>query len=54
MQNRLQKYIENKKNLGHKRVSFFVNIKVWKHFKRNATKKKMTINEYLIYLLDFK
>jgi len=27
---RLQKYIKNKKRLGQKRVSFFVDEKVWK------------------------
>jgi len=54
MQTRLQRYIKNKKKLGYKRVSFFVDIKVWKYFKRNAKKKNLTINEYLKYLLNFK
>ena len=51
---RLQKYINNKKVLGQKRVSFFVDEKVWKYFKRNAKKNNMSINEYLKYLLNFK
>ncbi len=51
---RLQKYISNKKRLGQKRVSFFVDEKVWKYFKKNAQKQDMTINDYLKYLLNFK
>jgi len=52
--NRQEKYIMNKKMMGQKRVSFFVDEKLWKYFKRNAIKKKMTINDYLAYLLEFK
>lgn len=51
---RLQRYIANKKNLGQKRVSFFVDEKVWKFFKKNAQKKNLTINDYLKELLNFK
>ena len=51
---RLQKYIKAKKRLGQKRVSFFVDEKVWKFFKNNAKKSNMSINDYLKHLLDFK
>jgi hypothetical protein len=51
---RLKRYIDNKKKLGQKRVSFFVEEKVWNYFKRNAKKKNMSINDYLKHLLDFK
>ncbi len=54
MDNRLQRYTKRKKALGQKRVSFFVDEKVWKYFKKNANKRDMTINDYLKYLLDFK
>jgi len=50
---RLNRYIKNKKKAGQKRVSFFVDEKVWKHFKRKASLNKMTINEYLKHLLNF-
>ena len=53
-QSRLQRYIQRKKKLGQKRVSFFVDEKVWKYFKKNAKNSGMSINEFLIYLLDFK
>jgi len=51
---RLQKYIKNKKRLGQKRVSFFVDEKAWKYFKKNAQNNNMSINDYLKYLLNFK
>ena len=51
---RLQRYIVNKKSLEQKRVSFFVDEKVWKFFKKNAKKNNLTINDYLKELLDFK
>ena len=54
MQTRLQRYIKNKEKQGYKRVSFFVEKKVWRYFKRNSKNKNMTINDYLKYLLDFK
>jgi len=51
---RLKKYIDKKKSLGQKRVSFFVDEKLWKYFKKNAKKNNMSINDYLKALLDFK
>ena len=54
MENRLQRYTKKKKDLGQKRVSFFVDESVWKYFKKNANKNNMTINDYLKKLLDFK
>jgi len=54
MENRLQRYVKNKRSLGQKRVSFFVDEKVWKYFKKNAQKQDMSINDYLKHLLDFK
>ncbi|WP_295051392.1 hypothetical protein [Sulfuricurvum sp.] len=51
---RLDRYIKNKKKSGQKRVSFFVDEKVWKYFKKNASTKNMTINEYLKHILNFK
>ena len=50
---RLKRYIKNKNALGYKRVSFFVDKKVWKYFIKNAKKNNMTINDYLKFLLDF-
>ena len=51
---RLKKYIDNRKKMGQKRVSFFVDEKVWKYFKSNAKKNNMTIDNYLKHLLNFK
>lgn len=51
---RLDRYIKNKKRMGQKRVSFFVEEKVWKFFKKNASSKDMSINDYLKHLLNFK
>ena len=51
---RLQKYIQNKKNQGQKRVSFFVDIKLWRYITKRAKKENMTINEFLKYTFDFK
>jgi len=51
---RLQKYIKNQKFKGRKRVSFFVDIKLWRYITKRAKKEKMTINDYLKFVLDFK
>ena len=49
---RLKKYVKNKKKLGFKRVSFFVDEKVWKYFKKRSG--GLSANDYLKRLLDFK
>ncbi len=49
---RLKKYVKNKKKLGFKRVSFFVEEKVWKYFKKRSD--NLSANDYLKKLLDFK
>lgn len=51
---RLERYVKNKKRIGQKRVSFFVDEKAWKLFKKQADRNKMTIGEYLKKLLNFK
>lgn len=49
---RLKRYVKNKKKLGFKRVSFFVDEKVWKYFKKKSG--NLSANDYLKKLLDFK
>ena len=51
---RLQKYIIKQKNQGKKRVSFFVNVKLWKYITRRSKINNMTIDEFLKYTFDFK
>ena len=51
---RLQKYIKNKKKQGFKRVSFFVNIKLWNYIRKRVKKENMTINDYLSKVFEFK
>jgi hypothetical protein len=51
---RLERYVKNKKRIGQKMVSFFVDEKAWKLFKKQADRNKMTIGEYLKKLLNFK
>jgi hypothetical protein len=49
---RHKKYINSKKKQGQKRVSFFVEEKVWKYFKKRSD--TLSPNEYLKKLLNFK
>ena len=51
---RLKKYIDNQKKKGKKRVSFFVDDKVWKFFKKKQKASNLDISDYLKVLLDFK
>lgn len=51
---RLKRYVENKKRLGLKRVSFFVDVKFWKFITKNAKKENLTILEYLKKIANFK
>jgi hypothetical protein len=53
MSERLKKYIANQKKLGRKRVSFFVDEKLWKFINKQCKKQNITINEFLKDSLDF-
>jgi hypothetical protein len=54
MSERLKKYISNQKLRGRKRVSFFVDLKLWNYITKRAKKENMTINDYLKKSFDFK
>ena len=51
---RSQKYINEQKKKGLKRVSFFTSVKFWKFVKKQALQKNMTISEFLMFRLEFK
>ncbi len=54
MSERLKKYISNQKLRGRKRVSFFVDEKLWRFITKRAKIEGITINEYLKFALNFK
>lgn len=54
MSDRLKKYIEKQKKQGKKRVSFFINIKLWSFLSKKAKKEKLSISDYLKKEFDFK
>lgn len=54
MSDRLKKYIEKQKKQGKKRVSFFIDVKLWNYISNKAKKENLTIPEYLKYHFNFK
>lgn len=53
MSERLKKYIASQKFKGRKRVSFFVDEKLWNYITKRAKKEDMTINDYLKHSFNF-
>lgn len=54
MSDRLKKYIDKQKKQGNKRVSFFINIKLWSFLSKKAKKENLSIPDYLKKEFDFK
>lgn len=54
MSERLKKYIDKQKKQGNKRVSFFINVKLWSFLSKKAKKENLTIPEYLKNYFNFK
>ena len=54
MSDRLKKYISKQKKKGYKRVSFFVDEKLWEFLKKVSKSKKLSIPDYLKSEFDYK
>lgn len=54
MSERLKKYIVNQKKKGCKRVSFFVDVKLWEFLKKVSKSKNLSIPDYLKSEFDYK
>lgn len=47
MSERLKKYIDKQKKQGKKRVSFFIDEKLWKYLTKRAKAENLHISDYL-------
>lgn len=54
MSERLKKYISKQKKKGCKRVSFFIDEKLWEFLKKISKQKKMSVPDYLKSEFDYK
>jgi len=54
MSERLKKYIEKQKKQGKKRVSFFIDEKLWNYLSKRAKKENLSIPDYLKQYFNFK
>lgn len=51
---RQQKYINNQKKKGNKRVSFFIDEKLWKYLKKLSKKENLTVPDLIKKHFNFK
>ena len=54
MSDRLKKYISKQKKKGYKRVSFFLDEKLWEFLKKVSKSKKLSVPDYLKSEFDYK
>jgi hypothetical protein len=47
MSDRLKRYIDKQKKQGKKRVSFFIDEKLWKYLTKRAKAEKLQMSDYL-------
>lgn len=51
---RFQKYINEQKRKGNKRVSFYIDEKLWKYLKKLSKKENLTVPELIKKQFNFK
>ncbi len=51
---RFQKYINEQKRKGNKRISFYIDEKLWKYLKKLSKKENLTVPELIKKQFNFK